>query len=299
MSRNLADALIELAQGNHSWKFHGGSNYASINQIQAQGSSLEEIVKDILCAVTLSTVGSREKLYDTYLAHQGEANNPPDAMYRGGNLGDAFEIKKIESASKTSLELNSSFPYSHLKSDMTRLTENARNCEKWVKRDLFYAIGNIKWGRQSGNWLWFVQGGVFAQDFAFYDKIESDLKPAIANALEANNLVSSETNELGRANQIDTLKRTNLRVRGMWIVDNPTRSFATLEGVREDLSKHFVGHALMKKSKWELLIGNMENKEFELDSLKSPQFNTLDVLVDDPNNLNAKLDCKLVRIQVD
>jgi hypothetical protein len=299
MSRNLADALIELAQANHSWKFHGGSNSASNNQIQAQGSSLEEIVKDILCAVTPSKVGSREKLYDTYLAHQGEANNPPDAMYRGGDLGDAFEIKKIESVSKTSLELNSSFPYSHLRSDMKRLTENARSCEEWVTRDLFYAIGNIKWGRQSGNWLWFVQGGVFAQDSAYYDKIESELKPAIANALEANNLVFSETNELGRANEIDLLKRTNLRVRGMWIIENPTRTFATLKGVREDLSKHFVAHALMKESKWESLLGNMQHKESELGQLISPHLMTFDVEVDDPNALNTKLKCKLVRIQID
>jgi hypothetical protein len=219
-------------------------------------------------------------------------------MYRGGDKGDAFEIKKIDSPSKTSLELNSSYPYSYLTSDMKRLTENARNCEKWTKRDLFYAIGNIQWGRKSGNWLWFVEGGVFAQNAAFYDKIESDLKPAISNALKANKLTPSATNELGRANQLDLLKRTNLRVRGMWIVDNPTRTFANLKGVQEEPGAHFVAHALLKKSKWESLLKDMDGQESDLKRLTSSNFEISDVQVDDPNTARQKLDCKLIRIAI-
>lgn len=298
MSRNLADALIDLGKGSHSWKFHGGSGATHNNQIQAQGSKLEEIVKDILCGVDFSQIASREKMHTKFLAHEGEANNPPDAMYRGGDIGDAFEIKKIDSPTKTSLELNSSYPYSYLTSDMKRLTENARTCEKWTRRDLFYAIGNIQWGRQTGNWLWFVEGGTFAQDAAFYDKIESDLKPAITTALKANNLTPSSTNELGRANQLDLLKRTNLRVRGMWIVDNPTRTFADLKGANEKPSSHFVAHALLKKSKWEALLKDMDSNESELKRLVSPNFQISDVQVDDPNIANQKLSCKLIRIEI-
>ena len=299
MSRNLADALIDLGKGTHAWKFHGGSNTTHNNQIQAQGSKLEEIVKDILCGVDFSHISSREKLHTKFLAHEGEANNPPDAMFRGGDRGDAFEIKKIDSVTKTSLELNSSYPYSYLTSEMKRLTQNARECEKWEKRDLFYAIGNIQWGRQTGNWIWFVEGGVFAQDAAFYEKIESDLKPAITSALKANNLTPSATNELGRANQLDHLKRTSLRVRGMWIVDNPTRTFAALEGVQENPSAHLVAHALMKKSKWETLLKDMDNKKTEIDRLISLGFLVSDVQVHDPNEANQMLACKLIRIQLD
>jgi hypothetical protein len=298
MSRNLADAIIELGKGNHVWKFHGGSSATHNNQIQAQGSKLEEIVKDILCGVVSSKFSSRQDLHTKYLAHEGEANNPPDAMYRGGDKGDAFEIKKIDKASKTSLELNSSYPYSYLTSDMNRLTDNARNCEIWSRRDLFYAIGNIQWGRQTGNWLWFVEGGVFAQDATFYDKIESDLKPVIAKALRANSLTPSPTNELGRANKVDLLQRTNLRVRGMWIVNNPTRTFSTLNGVKEDPSMHFVAHILMRKSKWESLLMDIDAKEMEITTATSPNLKISDVQVDDPNSENSKLQCKLVRIQI-
>lgn len=296
--RNLADALIDLGSGKHGWKFHGGSGATHNNQIQAQGSKLEEVIKDVLCGVSSAQIKSRESLHTKFLAHEGEANNPPDAMYRGGNKGDAFEIKKIDSPTKTSLELNSSYPYSYLTSDMKRLTENARNCEKWSKRDLIYAIGNIQWGRQKGNWVWFVEGGVFAQDASFYDKIESDLKPAISKALKANNLSSSATNELGRANQLDLLKRTNLRVRGMWIVDNPTRTFANLNGVNENPSCHFVSHTLLRKSKWEEMLKEMDGKESDITRLKSPDFHISDVQVDDPNTPNKKLACKLIRIQI-
>lgn len=299
MTRNLADALIDLGNGSYSWKFHGGSGAIHNNQIQAQGSKFEEVVKDILCGVNNAKITSREKLHSTYLAHEGEANNPPDAMFRGGNNGDAFEFKKIDSFSKITLELNSSYPYSYLTSDMKRLTENARNCEKWTKRDLFYAIGNIQWGRQKGNWIWFVEGGVFAQDAIFYEKIESELKPAINNALLANNLTPSVTNELGRANQLDLLKRTSLRIRGMWIVDNPTRTFADLDGVKEDSSKHFVGHFLMRKSKWESLLASMEGTTSDIDRLSTSNFLLSDVQVDDPNSAKRKLECKLVRIEID
>lgn len=299
MSRNLADAIIDLGKGNFVWKFHGGSVAIENNRIQAQGSKLEEIVKDILCGVDHSQISSRKRLHTRFLAHEGESNNPPDAMYRGGNNGDAFEIKKIESASKTSIELNSSYPYSYITSNMKRLTESARNCEKWTKRDLFYAIGNIQWGREIGNWLWFVEGGVFVQHADYYDKIEADLKPAITKALKANNLIASSTNELGRANQIDLLKRTNLRVRGMWIVDNPTRTFANLEGVEENASAHFVIHILMKKSKWQSLIKDMEGEEQEFTELTSSNFQISDICVNDPNTLNQNLDCKLIRIQID
>ena len=298
MSRNLADALIDLAKGKHAWYFHGGSNSTHNNQIQAQGSKLEEIVKDILCGVDFSQLASREKLHAKFLAFEGEANNPPDAMYRGGDKGDAFEIKKIDSVTKTSLELNSSYPYAYLTSDMKRLSESARNCEKWNKRELFYAIGNIQWGRQAGNWIWFVEGGVFAQDATFYDKIESDLRPAISNALKANNLTPSETNELGRANQLDLLKRTNLRVRGMWIIDNPTRTFSTLKGVQEDSSAHLVAHVLMKKSKWENLLSDMVSQKSEIKLLASPTFQISEVQIDDPNTANQELTCTLVRIQI-
>lgn len=298
MFRNFADALIDLGKGNHSWRFHGGSGTTYNNLVQGQGSKLEQIVKDILCGVDSSLVASREKLHKKFLAYEGEANNPPDAMYRGGNKGDAFEIKKIDAPTKSTLELNSSYPYSHITNNMLRLSAKARTCEMWTQRDLFYAIGNIQWGRETGNWLWFVEGGVFAQDVTFYEKIESDLRPAIAEALKANNLTTSATNELGRANQVDRLKRTNLRIRGMWNIDNPTRTFATLKGVQEDPSLHLVAHALLKKSKWETLLMNMQSKRSDFESLSSPNFQIFDVDVDDPNVANQKLSCTLIRIEI-
>lgn len=298
MTRNLADALLDTSLAKFSWKFHGGSGALHNNQIQAQGSKLEEIVKDILCGVTSAQGLSREVMHTTYLAHEGEANNPPDAMFRGGDNGDAFEIKKIGSPAKTSLELNSSYPYSHITSQMKRLTANAKNCEAWVKRDLFYAIGNIQWGRAKNNWLWFIEGGVFAQAAEFYDKIESDLKPAIESALTSNNLAPSATNELGRANQIDLLKRTSLRVRGMWIVDNPTRTFSQLPGVKEDPSAHIVVHALMRKSKWEHLLDEMDGPRDGFGNLSAPTLSISDVAVNDPNTANTSLPCTLVRIEL-
>jgi hypothetical protein len=82
----------------------------------------------------------------------------------------------------------------------------------------------------------------------------------------------------------------------MWIVDNPTRTFATLNGANEDPSSHFVAHVLLKKSKWESLLLDMDSEESDLQSLVSPQFQISDVQVDDPNIERQKLACKLIRV---
>ena len=89
-----------------------------------------------------------------------------------------------------------------------------------------------------------------------------------------------------------------LRVRGMWIVDNPTRTFANLTGVQENPSCHFVSHTLIRKSKWEEMLKNMDSGQSDLAQLKSPKFKISDVQVDDPNEPNKKLACKLIRIQL-
>ena len=75
-------------------------------------------------------------------------------------------------------------------------------------------------------------------------------------------------------------------------------TFAALKGVNEEPSSHFVAHALMKKSKWESLIKNMESKESELQRLASGKFQISDVQVDDPNVAKQKLACKLIRIEI-
>ena len=297
--RNLVSVIKDIASNRFYWY---GSTVESSNQNsrQAQGVDLEHAVKDLLAGVWEGLHDSREDLYTRHLAYQGSANNPPDAMLRGGNQGDAFEIKKIASPSKSALELNSSPPYSHLTADNSRITLEAKNCETWDKRDFFYAIGHINQDMMTGNWLWIVQGSVFAQDHSFYRGIENDLRPAVSTALENNGLEPALTNELGKVNGLDSLGITNLRVRPMWTIANPTKLFATLEGVNETRENYLTVHILLEKSKWDDLIERQIEVHSELINLEVlKQIAIHEVEVEDPNDGSQTLKCMLIRVIAD
>ena len=156
MLRDLSDALKDLVEKGYNWTQYKSLSTGGRNRVQAQGAHLEDIVKDILCGVTPEDAQGRKVILDKFLAFQGSANNPPDAMFRGGNSGDAFEVKKSEDKSKASLDLNSSHPYSHLTSDLSRIARQARECEVWDRRDIHYVMGNVLTSEKKNNWIWFV-----------------------------------------------------------------------------------------------------------------------------------------------
>lgn len=300
MLRNLSDALHDLAEFGYDWRTHSSASSGHNNRVQAQGDGLEDIFKDILCGVLPGNRSGRPELYSQFLSYQGSPNNPPDAMYRGGNKGDAFEVKKTEkkhSWKVNTLDLNSSPPYSHLTSTLTRLTMEARNCEIWDKRDIFYAIGRVDPKTPIGNWLWIVQGSLFAESLEQYSKFEATLKAEIEKAILANDLVPGTTNELGRVNNVDLRERTNLRIRPMWGVQSPTFLFKDIEGVFESETVHLTVHAFIEKGKWDSYFA--DKSELEKDYWtggNSATMKIFDISVPDPNDLEAELEAKLVRI---
>lgn len=300
MLRNLTDALHDLAELGYDWRTHSTASTGHKNKAQAQGDGLEDIFKDILCGVLPANKSGRSALYSQFLSYQGSANNPPDAMFRGGNDGDAFEVKKKEARHSwkvSSLDLNSSPPYSHLTSNLSRLTEEARNCELWSRRDIFYAIGNIDPKTPSGNWLWIVQGNLFAEDLNQYSNFEAALKAEIEKAILANNLVPGTTNELGRVNSVDLRDRTNLRIRPMWGVRSPTSLFKDITGVSESETNHVTVHAFIRKEKWNsYLVGKSQAERDYWISGRSNTMSISDIKVPDPDDLDAELEVKLVRI---
>lgn len=300
MLRNLADALHDLAELGYDWRTHSSASSGHNNRVQAQGDRLEDIFKDILCGVLPANRSGRNALYSQFLCYQGSANNPPDAMYRGGDDGDAFEVKKKEvkhSWRVTSLDLNSSPPYSHLTNWLTRLTLEARNCETWNKRAIFYAIGNIDPGRSNGNWLWIVQGNLFAEDLDKYSAFEAALKTEIEKAIRANDLIPGTTNELGRVNSVDLRDRTNLRIRPMWGVQSPTSLFKDIIGVEESDTNHLTVHAFIRKEKWESYFDG--RSQVDRDYWTNGESRTMtisNIEIPDPDNLSAVLEAKLVRV---
>jgi NgoPII restriction endonuclease len=300
MPRDLSDSLKDLVEKGYNWTQYRSKSGGGRNRAQAQGAHLEDIVKDILCGIEADDANGREALLDKYLSFQGAANNPPDAMYRGGNDGDAFEVKKSENKSSGSLDLNSSHPYSHLTSDLSRIAREARECEEWDKRDIFYVVGNVLTSQQKNNWIWFVQGNIFAAELQSYRDFESDIKSHIEQAITDNGLTPGVTNELGRINGVDLRENTDLRIRPMWGISSPMKLFRDLKGIEESDAHGLVIHCLVRKSKWEKFLKDKpeSSKQFWSKS-KSPKMTISDVAVPDPNNLNGNLEVKLIRIVLD
>lgn len=297
MFRNLADALHDLAVSGYDLRQLKSTIASSKNSAQAQGDFLEIVIKDILCGVKPTESSNRASLYDQHLSYQGSRNNPPDAMFRGGNLGDAFEIKKKEKGNG-GLALNSSYPYSHLESDLNRLLDESKKCEKWTRRDFFYAVGNASDKTPLGNSIWIVQGAVYAQDLQHYRDLENDLKPVIDDAIKGNGMKPGETKELGRINNVDLLGRTDLRIRGMWGIKGPSAVFGGLTGVAEAPKSHLVVHTVVSDTKWKDLLKDRDNtvKKF----WEKPVGNSFifDVQLDDPNDTKSKIKAKLIRIEI-
>jgi hypothetical protein len=297
MPRDLSDALKDLIDKGYNWTQYKSLALGGRNRAQAQGANFEDIVKDILCGVAADDAQGRVSILDKFLAFQGAANNPPDAMFRGGNDGDAFEVKKSEKKSNGSLDLNSSHPYSHLTSDLSRIAREARECEVWDKRDIHYVMGNVLVNEVRNNWIWIVQGNIFAADLKSYRDFESDIKSHIEEAIKANALEPGITNELGRINGVDLRENTDLRIRPMWGITSPMKLFKDLPGIVESDSDGLVIHCLIRTSKWDSLLIN-KHADFQKFWSKShlPVMSISDVTVPDPDDLGKVLEVKLIRI---
>lgn len=297
MLRDLSDALKDLVDNGYHWMVFNAQAIRGNNRAQAQGAHFEDIVKDILCGVAADDVSGRGLLYEKHLAFRGAANNPPDAMFRGGNDGDAFEVKKSENKSTGTLDLNSSHPYSHLTSDLSRIAREAKECEVWDHRDIYYVVGNVLTNQKTNNWIWIVQGNVLAADLQTFRDFEMDIKSHIEEAIIANALVPGVTNELGRINGVDLRENTDLRIRPMWGTASPMKLFKDLPGVAESDSDGLVIHCLMRKTKWDSF---MEKKSPETQKFWSkshePVMSISDVNVPDPDDLENHLEAKLIRV---
>ena len=217
-------------------------NYLSNNRVSSTGKALEFYVQDMLCGVPFDSESVvRKKAYESHLSYfEGSQNHPPDFMVKNG---DAVEVKKLETRANN-LALNSSFPKSKLYVDDHRITQECRDCEVWKERDHLYAIGLVE--DNILQTISFVYGDCIAADRKFYSDIEESVKRGL---VEHGKILISPSNELARANNVDPLNLTNLRVRGMWILKNPVDHFDFLG--YEDSYPCLRVEALMLKTKYD------------------------------------------------
>lgn len=254
------------------------------NTMNNMGEGLEAYIKDIFADTVdeKDEITKLEKISNTF-SYTGNKTNPPDMMLCNG---DAIEVKKIES-SNTSLQLNSSHPKSKLLVSNSKINQTCRKCEKWTEKDLIYVIGYVK--SKKLNSLWMVYGDCYAANEQTYEKVEEKITTSINSLGDFE--INYGTNELSGIKNVDPLNITYLRVRGMWIIENPNRVFNYIYNYDKDAKFQLI--CLMKKTKYESFPKEDINS---LEQVKNIVIS--DVKIKNPNNPANLIEAKLLIFKV-
>jgi len=279
MSTNILQAVINIAQTQNNKIMEVYKSNTRINNV---GDALEYYIRDAFCGTINKSKQYKEKAYEKKFSYLGNQNNPPDFIIK---KSDAVEVKKI-SGIKSGIALNSSYPKTKLLSSDAMITTACKECEKWTKKDYIYAIGTVI--NQKLKLLWLVYGDCYAAEKNTYERI----KKVIKNGVETIPGVQfSKTKELGKIKKVDPLEITDLRVRGMWHIENPLRVFDYLGDY--DPAKEFTMYAIMKKDKYLSFPSADKNK---IESKAISGLSIKDVRIKDPNNPAKYTDAEMLKV---
>lgn len=281
MGPNLLSSIINIVQF-HDTDLTAYSKTSAIN-INNVGVQLEYYLKDSIAKTFSLRHKFKEEKYPDVFSWLGNTNNPPDFIIRGG---DAYEIKKLGTPNAT-IQLNNVHPKNRFYSTDPRITNACRECEPepWDK-DMIYVVGYTSEGKIKH--LNYIQGECYAADKEVYERIEKPIRLGVENASQIAGLETAKTRELGRISRADPLGITQLRVRGMWLIENPRRVFTYVFKI--DDSKDFNLSALVTCQKYQSYC---EEERQKLESI--PEIRVEDVKIKDPNNPANRLDAKLIR----
>lgn len=216
-------------------------NRGSGNRITNIGDALEKYITDLFADTLTETNEEKRnlKIEETF-SYLGNTTNPPDSMLKNG---DAIEVKKIQSPA-AQIALNSSYPKQKLFSNDSRITPECVTCETWTEKDIIYAIGHTN--SEEVKHLWLVYGDCYCANKSTYER----LADTITNGIQAiPNVELAATNELARANKVDPLGITYLRVRGMWGIEHPSKVFNYI--YTKNQSSKFSLTCIMRKEKFD------------------------------------------------
>lgn len=244
---DLLQGLAHLIQHRY---FQLSAVTGSAQQIPV-GQQFETYCKDWLSLLPPGGLQNRTSNYATAFSHEGSANNPPDAMYRGGNLGDAFEFKKFQKL-PTAIPLNSSYPKDKLQINSPSITQACINCETWNVRTLYYVVGAIPIASQRVKSLWVADGELLAASHTYYENLFKSIKQNLSAYATSIGALSTNSVELARLKNIDPLHYTTMRGRAMWELMSPNEAFKSLPDVKEALATSPMStvHALVTEAKW-------------------------------------------------
>ena len=255
---------------------HSGRNRAN-----NMGEALENYIKDAF-ANTFQSIDEKErmKVFNQEFSWLGSQNNPPDIMIKSG---DAIEVKKTQS-SGSSLALNSSYPKSNIHSNSPMITSECKDCEDWTVKDLIYCVGHTTDTDLKS--LWMVYGSIYTAKHETYQRITNTISAGIKTIPD---VVFSVTKELGRVDKVDPLGITNLRIRGMWQIENPRKIFNYLHQTEEN---EFEVICIIPTKKY---LSFPKESIDRIENIKTNGFSIENVKVKNPNNPAKLIDCKLIK----
>ena len=253
--------------------------YNGRNRANNSGKALEIYVQDAFADTIKETneLTRLEKLSNIY-SYEGNQNNPPDLMLKNS---DAIEVKKLQSQN-SAIALNSSYPKAKLYADSPMITKACKECEGWSEKDIIYAVGYTD--DSSLKSLWLVYGDCFCADKEVYERIKDTISSGI---ISIPNVEFTDTKELGKVKKVDPLGITDLRIRGMWHIDNPNKIFSYLHTTQNDSDFELI--CLMKKEKYDSLPKN--DREAVENHLS---VSVTDVKIKNPNNPVQLMDGKIL-----
>lgn len=259
--------------------------YQSKNRANSVGEALEKYVKDIFAnTFNEENEAVRDGIYSEIFSYLGNQNNPPDIILKGG---DAIETKKVQSPT-SALALNSSYPKAKLYADSPMITAACRDCEKWSEKDIAYVVGHTS--DTALKYLWIVYGDCFSASREVYERIKKTISDGVNNIPDVEFTAS---NELGKVKKVDPLGITDLRIRGMWHIENPHKVFKYLNCI-DDTAK-FQLIVLMRTEKFNSFPKAEREK---LSKLNKANYKIVDVDFKNPDNPAQSLKGKLITYKV-
>lgn len=284
MKSNILKAMnnMTIYGSNELLRFYVGNNRA--NNME---DALEVFVKDIFCNSFSFTDEEALNKYNEIFSYLGNVSNPPDVIIRGG---DAIEVKKMEGFN--SLVLNSSYPKQKLHNDSLMITNSCKHCEDdlggWEEKDLIYFVGNVN--KNKLKCLIIVYGDCYSAPDEIYSRIKTKIKTGIE---EIHDIEFVYTNEIGKLKRVDPLGITDLRIRGMWHMENPKKVFNYVIDKHFDKNKEMNVFLILRKEKYDFF-----SIEDRISVENNPFLLIEDIKIKEPNNPANLIGAKLITYQI-
>ena len=123
--------------------------------------------------------------------------------------------------------------------------------------------------------------------------VESGIDSIVNKLLEIEGIeIDEETNELGKVKKIDPLNITSLRIRGMYLLQNPFKLYGIgFPKANKVEVQRFVLFALIPMEKYNSFCNRYEFEEY-IKGIQGVEF--VDCEVDDPTYRDRKIACKKI-----